>query len=291
MDVTSSKLAYPLNLLKRTQNSDAPNKRKQTENDNEEFDVQGDVGSTINEHIRQIKDSNTGKFIQGPLDPIFGQKRAFPIALDLVSVDPSKATIDVNSYLALVRLEAQQFERNGFRCDAFVAKDNSLSPNKQQGRSEATADDVKHRSWPMEYLEEFNILKENYCNYRLNLTELDAIDLPQNQREWKYLIFNNEPSLAIVAQIVEENFNIKLIVYFTKWLNRDVNVNFEQWIFHMLYATDTVMTSSSMSVMRALGKKALKQMEGALSERNQVIMERIVLIIGVVYGQKDLLEY
>ncbi|ESX01978.1 hypothetical protein KL918_005029 [Ogataea parapolymorpha] len=291
MDVAGSKLAYPVGLLKRAQNSDTPNKRKQKEDDSGEFDVQGDVGSTINEQIRRAKDLNTENLIQGPLDPIFGQRRAFPIALDLESVDASKATTDVNSYLALVRLEAQQFERKGFRFEASVAKKRILNSNNQQAHSEATLDKGKHRRWPVDYLEEFKSIKKSYLNYRLNLTELDAIDLPQNQKEWKYLIFNNEPSFGITAQIVEENVNIKLIVYFTKWLNRDINVCFEQWIFHMLYATDTVMTSSNMSVMRALGKKALKQMAAALDKRNQAIMERIVLIIGVIYGQRDLLNY
>ncbi|KAG7890080.1 hypothetical protein KL936_002754 [Ogataea polymorpha] len=291
MDVAGSKLAYPVKLLKRARNSDTPNKRKQKEDASGELEVQGDVGSTINEQIRRAKEISTENLIQGPLDPIFGQRRAFPIALDLESVDASKATTDVNSYLALVRLEAQQFEKKGFCSEASVAEKRIFNSDNQQSHSEPTLDKENHRRWPVEYLEEFKSSQKAYLNYRLNLTELDAIDLPQNQKEWKHLIFNNEPSFAITAQIVEENVNIKLIVYFTKWLNRDINVCFEQWIFHMLYATDTVMTSSNMSVMRALGKKALKQMAAALDQRNQTIMERIVLIIGAIYGQRDLLNY
>ncbi|KAG7719600.1 hypothetical protein KL949_001179 [Ogataea haglerorum] len=290
MNVASSKLAYPLNLLKRSQNSDIPNKRRQRKDDSRDIHAQVDIGSTINEQITRVKESNIGKLVQGPLDPIFGQKRAFPIALDLETIDATKATIDVNSYLALVRLEAQQFERKGFHVEASEAENLSSDLNYQQAPSEASSFEVEQRCWPMEYLEEFKSAKETYLNYRSNLTELDAVDLPRNQKEWKYLIFNNEPSFDTVAQIVEENVNIKLIVYFTKWLNRDVNVYFEQWIFHMLYATDTVMTSSDISVVRALGNKALKQIKGALDERNQVIMKRVVLIIGTLYGQRDLLE-
>ncbi|KAH3671957.1 hypothetical protein OGAPHI_000143 [Ogataea philodendri] len=260
-------------------------KRQRRDSDEDsQGDFTGDVGDAINEKIRQTE-QNVGSYIQGPFDPIFGQRRAFPVILDLNSIDKNEPMNDVNTYLAMVRMEAQQFERHGFDS----APREKTEADVEEPHIEPDQDGYKANPLLTDFLVEFKTKRKEYEEYRSTLTDIDAIELPQTQKEWKYVVFNNEPTFDIMAQLIEEDEIIKLAVYFTKWLNRDVNPSFENWIFHLLYAIDDVLNASDVSVLRALAKKALKQAEGQLDERNQLIMDKIVTIVGSFYGQKDLL--
>ncbi|GME91326.1 unnamed protein product [Ambrosiozyma monospora] len=239
----------------------------------------------INERIKLVE-SNNESHSQGPLDPLFGQRRAFPIAIDLNSVDQSKTPQDVNEYLALVRLEAQGFDSQFISQNDDSNDDGGIYwiPSNDNGEGQNDCESEERI-----FLEEYRNNRERYNDFRNNLTELDAIDLPKTQKEWKQFIFENQPTDELIAQIIEENEVIKLIVYFTKWLNTKVNENFASWIFRILESIDDVLDGSDLSVIRALGKKAKKQSGNDLDEINSTIMKRILFAIAGYYGQRDLI--
>ncbi|GMG40610.1 unnamed protein product [Ambrosiozyma monospora] len=239
----------------------------------------------INERIQMVESKNESHS-QGPLDPFFGQRRAFPIAIDLNAVDRSKTPQDVNEYLALVRLEAQGFDSQFISQNDNSDDDGGIYWVPSNGNDEDQSDS---ESEERKYLEDYRNNRERYNDFRSNLTELDAIDLPKTQKEWKQFIFENQPTDELIAQIIEENEVIKLIVYFTKWLNTKVNENFALWIFRIMESIDDVLDGSDLSVIRALGKKAKKQSGNNLDEINSTIMKRILFVIAGYYGQRDLI--
>ncbi|ODV86467.1 hypothetical protein CANARDRAFT_6936 [[Candida] arabinofermentans NRRL YB-2248] len=230
---------------------------------------------------------------QGPLDPIFGQRRAFPITIDIDSVDLTKTPENVNEYLAMVRLEAQQYDDSLNNDDGsniesdFEEKENDNPENNEQEIQEPKAVLTKEEIDLL--LTKYQDQRSVYQNYRMGITELDAIDLPTTQKAWKFFIFNNEPSLDLVAQIFEEKEHIKLIIYFTKWLNIDVNIHFEQWLMQIMAGLEDLLDNSDISIVRSLGKKAKKQLTNELNSRNENIMKMILVITGRFYGQRDLL--
>ncbi|VEU19302.1 DEKNAAC100667 [Brettanomyces naardenensis] len=235
----------------------------------------------INQKIDHTVKNTISDPVKGPLDPVFGQHRAFPISIDTSSIDPHKVPENVSEYLAHVRLEAQDgalFDEAGEEEGFYYVPPASID-------KEATDNLLQGDDFMSEYIER----RDKYAEYRSQLTELNAIELPKTHKEWKYFIFNNEPTYAFVAQILEESEHIKLIVYFTKWLNTDLNEDFEKWLFLILEAIDKFLDASDLSVLRGLAKKAKKQTHNELDERNKRIMIQILSIVGKFYGQRDLL--
>lgn len=249
--------------------------------------VKDPVESMINDKIERTIQKSDSEAVKGPLDPMFGQHRAFPISIDTKDIDPNRKPQDVMEYLAQVRLEAQRSEI--IDSGRYKYSDSGALYRLDDHKNDSKIL-VVDKATSQKYMNKYYEARTKYCNYRNQLTELNAIDLPKTQREWKYFIFNNEPTYDFVAQIIEEKQVMKLIVYFTKWLNMDVNSNFESWIWMILEATDSDLDSSNQSVMRNLGKKAQKQLRNKLDERNTMIMMKILTIVGVFYRQKDLLE-
>lgn len=249
--------------------------------------VKDPVESMINDKIERTIQKSDSEAVKGPLDPMFGQHRAFPISIDTKNIDPNRKPQDVMEYLAQVRLEAQRSEI--IDSGRYKYSDSGALYRLDDHKNDSKIL-VVDKATSQKYMNKYYEARTKYCSYRNQLTELNAIDLPKTQREWKYFIFNNEPTYDFVAQIIEEKQVMKLIVYFTKWLNMDVNSNFESWIWMILEATDSDLDSSNQSVMRNLGKKAQKQLRNKLDERNTMIMMKILTIVGVFYRQKDLLE-
>ncbi|QPG77055.1 hypothetical protein FOA43_004453 [Brettanomyces nanus] len=256
--------AYPVDMMKRRRKS----------NENQSYSSES---LKINSKIESTLRKSENDAVKGPLDPVFGQHRAFPISINTETIDLDKSPSNVMEYLAQVRLEA---EKDGIKeDDGFYYKPVDLK------------DVVNAPENPLEgLLSAYKQKRTSYEQYRSHLTEINAISLPDTHKEWKYFIFNNKPTFDFVAQIVEENEDIKLVVYFTKWLNTDVDANFEEWLFMVLEALDQFQSASNISVLRGLCKKAKKQLANQLDARNSLIMNRILTIVGCFYGQRDLIE-
>lgn len=231
------------------------------------------------------KPHRPGDVTQGPLDPAFGQHRAFPISIDVTKVDLARSPKDVVEYLSQVRLEAEK--------DAPIDDDGIYYVRENKKRVQGDGVDSTANTEPQDTVDdtmsEYVDRRKVYSDYRSQLTELDAIDLPETAKEWKYFVFNNEPSFDLVAQIIEEAQQMKLMVYFTKWLNKSVDPTFAKWIFAMLDALDENLSPADLSVLRSLAKKADKQVNAGTDEPNTVLMNKIIAIAGNFYRQRDLL--
>lgn len=227
-------------------------------------------------------------YVQGPIDPFFGQRSAFPINIDVENVQLGKIPENVNEYLAQVKLEA--YEISGH--DNYESSDDDYCYYKAPEREE-----IDNFIAPMEVLEsyvvEYEAERKIYSEYRMKLEELDAIDLPQTAKDWKKFIWEVSCEKDYIAQIIEEEEHVKLLVYFTKWMSLKVDENFKEWVFGILAAIEDVLPSSEMSVLRQLGKKVLRQYLQSLKlnqPENHPVYLKILSIVGLYYKQRDLIE-
>lgn len=239
---------------------------------------------------------NSRGYMQGPLDPVFGQRSAFPIVIDVAGVELGKEPADVTEYLAQVRLEACTSGRpEDGDGDASDNSDSSDDYVYYRARDEEAAEElVVSRPLLDEYMAEFRRKRSEYEAYRMGLHELDAIDLPQSAREWKRFVWDVPCEPAHIAQIIEEDEHVKLLVYFGKWLSLNVNDNFRTWLFGVLEAIEEVLVPAELSVVRQLGKKALRQLQTARTldghAADVVVYSKLLVIVGFFYKQRDLLR-
>lgn len=236
-------------------------------------------------------------YVQGPLDPIFGQRRAFPITIETSNVDLNKIPENVNEYLAQVRAEAggiRSLKVNDAGYDTDINEDEDeyvfykppgLSENDNTFHDNELIIPISNLE---KFIEQYKKQRKEYEDFRNNLHELDALELPKTAKEWKKFIWEVSCEKEYVAQIIEEDEHIKLIVYLGKWLGITIDENYEQWIFSILAAIEEVLTSSEISVLRQLSKKARRQLEQTGDETG--VHARILSIIGVFYKQRDLIK-
>ena len=288
---------YPVGIFKRQKTSvhghRNVNKTDTNENNN--------VDRTINSQLSRNTTKPGSDIVKGPLDPIFGQHRAFPISIETANVNFSKNPSSAIEYLAQVRLEAAMATRMAigkeadYETNAGKHGNTDIDMNIEKITTNDNIVDSQLKILGIcevldSFTEEYKVMRKKYAEYRSQLTELNAIELPETQKEWKYFIFNNEPKYDFVAQIIEEGQHMKLMVYFTKWLNTKMDRNFEKWLIMVLEALDQYLSPSDLSVVRGLGKKARKQLRNSLDDRNRKIMFEVLTVTGKFYGQRDLLE-
>lgn len=236
----------------------------------------------------ELDDLSTGfenkGYVQGPLDPVFGQRRAFPVRLDLAAVDLAKAPASAEEYLAQVRAQANAI---GDGADGSGSDDEFVyyKAGACRAHSGAAGGLLVPAARQAAYLAEFRQHRDVYGAYRAQLAELDAIELPQTAKQWKSFVWEVSCEREYVAQIVEEGQDRRLLVYLTKWLSLNVDDNYEKWLFALLAAFDEVLTAADVSLLRQLGKKARKQ----LQHQPGPVYERVLAIVGGFYKQKDLL--
>ena len=222
--------------------------------------------------------------VSGPLDNKFGQRRAFPININIEDVKLNVIPSTVEEYLAQVRLEALNDDMgNGISNDYDDGDMDKVYYKPRKSQMNDIPEEIS------KYIREFQLKRNEYREFRMQLEELDAIELPNTAKEWKTFIWEISCEREYVAQIVEENLHIKLLVYCTKWLGVNLEENLYVWTIALLASLEDVIGSSECSVLRQLGKKALKQIPLS-NEENVHYFENIVSIIGVLYGQKDLLD-
>jgi survival of motor neuron protein-interacting protein 1 len=236
-----------------------------------------------------LTSTNQG-YVQGPIDPVFGQRKAFPIVIDIKNIDLNKIPENVNEYLAQVRAEASgsQDMNNNIGSDfedleCIYYNHPRIEPiNKETNDQYIIPLSVLER-----YLDEYKNKREEYEEFRSNLHELDAIELPKTAKEWKKFIWEVSCEKEYIAQIIEEAEQVKLLVYLGKWLGLKVDDNYELWMFNVLAAIEEVVSSSEISVLRQMGKKARRQLEQ--TDYEDGVHARVLAIIGLFFKQRDLL--
>lgn len=167
---------------------------------------------------------------------------------------------------------------------------------------ETAQDDVQYiigKEYVVDYIAEYKSERKKYEEFRMNLHELDAIDLPQTAKAWKKFIREVSCEPEYIAQIIEEEEHHKLLVYFGKWLTLKVEENYKEWLFAFLAAIEEVVTPAEISTLRQLAKKALRQLEiwlvneGNTNSNENVdhrdTYKKILAIVGIFYKQKDLI--
>lgn len=289
---------YPVGIFKKRRTSKNGHRNVASANRNEKSTIDQSINRKLTRNV-----TNSGSdTVKGPLDPIFGQHRAFPVSIETASVDFGKSPGNVMEYLAQVRLEAAMSRKLAIEeGEQEILDDGEDAANSKESlnaqKTDATGGNIDDRLKTLglgevldSFAEEYRGLRKKYAAYRSGLLELNAIELPETQKEWKFFIFNNEPKYDFVAQIIEEGQHMKLLVYFTKWLNKKVDRCFEQWLMMVLQALEQYLNPSDLSVVRGLGKKARKQLRNELDNRNRKIMFYILAVTGKFYGQCDLLE-
>lgn len=220
-------------------------------------------------------------YVHGPIDSVFGQRRAFPVSIDTANVDMDKIPESAEEYLSQVRREASEgVHQDEDEEEDFVYIKRGESPaQEQQGTGD---DDYKTME---RYLQDYIESRRIYDSYRQQLHEIDGIELPQTAREWKKFIWEVSCQREYIAQIVEEGLHMKLLVYFTKWMWLKMDSNFTEWLLGILSAVDNPLSSSDLSVVRQLGKKAARQLAHGSEE---AIHLRVVAIVSLFFKQKDI---
>lgn len=271
--------------------------------DQKRVKVQGETVDGVEADEENAFDNNRG-YVQGPLDPIFGQRSAFPVVIDVTGVDLNHKPRDVNEYLAQVRLEAcmdgrkpKHGDENREETEDASGDDYVYYKATNDAATDIEAELVVPKTFIDDYMPEFRRKRREYEDYRKNLHELDAIDLPQTAKQWKKFIWEVSCEKDYIAQIIEEQEHIKLLVYFCKWLSLNVNDNYREWLFGVLEAIEEVLVPSEMSVLRQLGKKALRQLltaelasSGAEDAGDIETYKKVLVIVGLFYKQRDLLS-
>lgn len=273
---------------------------------NEFKEIQGDLLSdTENEPF-----NNKKGYVQGPVDPIFGQRSAFPVVINMKNVNLDKIPKDVNEYLAQVRLEACMcnpfnYNKNNSNDDDYYENNNKdydddyvffkINNGKDEKEIETDKKDlIIEKEFIDKYIEEYKSKRKEYNEYRMNLYELDVIELPKIAKDWKKFIWEVSCEREYIAQIIEEEEYIKLIAYFAKWLSLKIDDNYKEWVFAILESIEEILPQTAISVIRQLGKKALKQLlqiqNGGVECENVDTYKKILTIIGIFYKQKDLLQ-
>lgn len=255
--------------------------------------------------------------VSGPVDPYFGQRRAFPVDISALPVSESSEPADVAEYLAMVRVQAQQADREALALaqsklqlqsqpDAHVGSTEDSptggpidSPDDQESETE---------QWKSDFSGYYETQRAEYAAYVAGRQESGpsageenstagssgsgSAALPATFKEWKRFVFSTRPDDELLYRVESGRQLMTLLVYFAKWLNKSVAPCFAEWITAALIATPDVLTGGEVSVLRGLAKKAAKQLAGTefqLDGRNMLVMRQIIFVVGIFFGQKDLL--
>lgn len=236
--------------------------------------------SSINKRIKQ----SSGSHVHGPLDPSFGQHRAFPVEIPNISSYQPHIPEDVETYLAMVRFQAGGNADD----DEFVFYE--LTSN---------AEKLHYPEWHTQFIEFFQESRQEYRNFLTATDCITEIEQPQSIQSWKNFIFKNDPTFEFLAQLDHVTV-IKLLVYLTRWLTKKINPKFSRWCLLLFVVLDDTLDSTDVSNLRTMAQKAVK-IRKELNEMHEagtfhcddvtgMCLDSLVSVIGDFYGQRDLLE-
>lgn len=238
------------------------------------------------------------------LDLTFGQYQAFPL---------EDSSDDVARYLREVRNEAELgpvvyfVERlentEDITESATDATDATDATNATDAKDATDATDATPKNttngtetftvWSENLLQQFLRLKQELSqNEHTPSTEVINID---SVPKWKkYVMDNKPPPIDHFFEQFDRQMVFKLIVYFTRWMSVSTNANLSQWIWFALLRVDNVLDHNEASVLRDLGKKAVKLSSRTeslnTSQISRFTIDAVIVIVGEYYGQRDLLR-
>ncbi|ODV94680.1 hypothetical protein PACTADRAFT_34427 [Pachysolen tannophilus NRRL Y-2460] len=261
-----------------------------------------DEGEEGNDNIDFGVDEQDQQYVQGPLDPLFGQHRAFPIDIDIDAIVASGGNSgnsgefpkDVHTYLAMVRLEAEKSDGFMFTKNETKSIDNTCDSDlKEIEFKDSNSNFKEFEAWRGEAVEKYTFLKIKFNSKKIQ----DKFSMPQDKllnlmpssvKDWKAMVTGQNPNLQILYNL-DLSYKFKLINYFQRWLNRSINKFFIKWVFTLLLLIPSLLDYSNMAILRSLAKKSKKLLEFVTNKETKVLMDWIVTIAAQVYGQKDLL--
>lgn len=225
----------------------------------------------------------------GPIDEETNQRGVFPEIIDINSLsgDEDALPLDGISYLKKVRAEAKL--RPGVKAvqaPPAVTKITVIpAPTLAQKVTKACS-----RVWKEKFLETFVALRTSFSTLQMASTLLSS--LPKDKTEWRRLIFDtlHPPTMSMLCRI-DQYTALNLIKWNTGWLSSTSPQQQMMWIFFLLVKIDMVMTSDELSILRELCKKCLilRNSKTNLPLYIQSNIDMVILIVGNLFGQKDLL--
>lgn len=262
-------------------------------------------------------------YTQGPLDEKFGQHAAFP--LDSASARECNDS-SVFDYLAEVRKEAESDASVHFISRNIERKTHSNTPKTTQlspqyvkmviDRLEQEKLANKRQvvqKMPLDWCEidedagEYHVDSKDDGDVRVNVNveveepddQKPAMEVPQSASAWRNVVFSQSPPpISFFNVTLEHATIIKLIVYYTKWLLVSMPSTLTEWIFITFVRLDNGLDHTEMSLVRDLGRKARKLRTKFLEGKNEGLsipavaeetVDMILAVVGVYYGQRDLL--
>jgi survival of motor neuron protein-interacting protein 1 len=238
-------------------------------------------------------------------DQVFGQYPALPVGIDNDEDEDSK---DVMQYLRSVRREAER-ENVVYFSDKRKLEDNQVGllddrsnqTENPQGHVEASKllevgqeDEAKFNLWQDNLLSKFLDLKQTLAQYNWQSMAVQNVHLPETAVQWRKYILEHKPyPIQYFYTRIDRPTIFKLIVYFTKWLSVSTSSNLSKWIWTIFLRMDNLLDPNECSVLRDLGKKAVKLSTRLTSDNSsevsQYAIDMIIVIVGNYYGQRDLL--
>lgn len=120
--------------------------------------------------------------------------------------------------------------------------------------------------------------------------KIDSVTEPATSAAWRKLMLETSPTFSFINSL-SPSTRFKLVVYSTKWISSNIPACLSKWIWYLFVRIPNTLDANEVSVMRDLGKKAVKLNDvESLSEVTRFSVEMIVLVVGVYYGQRDLLD-
>lgn len=144
-------------------------------------------------------------------------------------------------------------------------------------------------AWKSTVLRELVRIKSDLAKSPLDYVEctLDPNSIPK----WKKHVFDSAPPPMGFFFGLERPTVLKLLVYCTRWLSVLVNANLSQWIWCAILRIDNVLDANEASVMRDLGKKAVKLLArlNNASDIAKYTIDMVTVVVSEYYGQRDLM--
>ncbi|AOA62812.1 Hypothetical protein PP7435_CHR2-1263 [Komagataella phaffii CBS 7435] len=229
----------------------------------------------------------------GPVDLQFGQRKAFPVDLD---IDPSRLPQnegslpqDVMTYLAMVRMEAEGNARYNIDEDENFYLHETVKTKENIALDPVDNEHQVHITWHHDYTEYFKARQEKLSILGKEIEGDEKFIEPSSAQLWKKYVFETTPDDRLIVAIPFD-VKFKMIIYFTRWLNKTLNANLIKWIEITLESLPELLEGTEISLLRNLAKKAIKLRGNDLDSTSLSVMDEIISIVGDVYHQRDLLE-
>ncbi|KAI5964509.1 hypothetical protein KGF57_001001 [Candida theae] len=214
---------------------------------------------------------------------------------DELNISPAFPIDDVNTdqeviqYLQGVRSEASAMNHILYheREDHIIVQDHHTPIH-----SEPTVTDVKFHTWSTQLIHNFKVLKERIRTQDQNTISYDTI----YSLKWKTAFKNSPPDINYFVYALDRKLCFDILVELTKRLSITMKETFGQWLWKVFLKLDNILEASECAILRDLAKTAIK-LKSKLDESTTVAnsiagytFDMIIAIVGLYYGQSDLLQ-